>query len=249
MTSDSVKKPDGRHGARKNTLGLIVTIPSIYVSGPASELRLPGQDQQGQQQSNSFQSTSINNRNDSPPRLLSSPSIYFSIQEGNNRNLNNELNTSISSVREVVDMDSVDDGSCENVSTSAILNYCKMKVLRPYFRLLSILGWRPLLNQATLFENNLWVRIINCIYTALIIALILLGYILQYSCCYRQDGYNHTQVKRELIRLSFLPQLFPQQPHFSTSSDPERMGSTIKVTKGTKQKMKFKLQHNHCWMN
>lgn len=209
MTSDSVKKPDGRHGARKNTLGLIVNIPSIYVSGPASELRLPGQDQQGQQQSNSFQSTSINNRNDSPPRLLSSPSIYFSIQEGNNRNFNNELNTSISSVREVVDMDSVDDGSCENVSTSAILNYCKMKVLRPYFRLLSILGWRPLLNQATLFENNLWVRIINCIYTALIIALILIGYLLQYSCCYRQDGYkpytSETRVDPVLIPTTTLP--------------------------------------------
>lgn len=83
-----------------------------------------------------------------------------------------------------------DETSYESVSTSAILRYCKMKVLKPYFRLLSILGWRPLISQNTLFENAYWARIINCTYAVLILSLILTGYVLQFSSCYRQDGYR-----------------------------------------------------------
>lgn len=209
MTPNSSNK--GGYGARNNTLGLILTIPSIYVSGPASELRLAGQEQV---QSNSLhRSVSYNDQNESTARI-SSPSIYFSIQEGQNGPLheNHELNASMSSVREVVDMDSVEDLSRDYISTSAILNYCKLKVLRPYFRLLSILGWRSLVTQATLFENHLWVRVINCMYTAMIIALILMGYLLQYSCCYRQDGYKpyatETRLDPVIIPTTSVPPIF-----------------------------------------
>lgn len=84
----------------------------------------------------------------------------------------------------------MDETSYESVSTSAILRYCKMKVLKPYFRLLSILGWRPLISQNTLFENACWARLFNCTYVILILSLIVTGYVLQYSSCYRQDGYR-----------------------------------------------------------
>lgn len=200
-----INKAQRHVGTRRNTTGLILNIPPIFVSGPDSELRLPGQGLP--LQNSSLQSVSINHRNDSPPRI-GSPSIYFSTREAQNRQ-SNELDASMSSVREVVDMESVEDLSRDYISTSAILNYCKLKVLRPYFRLLSILGWRPLVNQATLFENHLWVRIINCVYTALIIALILMGYLLQYSCCYRQDGYKpyatETRIDPVIIPTTSIP--------------------------------------------
>lgn len=205
-------------------MGLKVTIPSIYVSVPASELRLPGQEQA---RSDSPQSPT---NNDSPPRL-SSPSIYFSIQEGQNRQLHNELNASMSSVREVVDIDSMEDLSRDYISTSAILNYCKQKVLKPYFRLLSILGWRPLVNQATLFENQFWVRIINCIYTALIISLILMGYFLQYSCCYRQDGYKPYTYDKLIDPVVISTTTSPPVFGFREGNQDRKMNQTEKVQK------------------
>lgn len=103
---------------------------------------------------------------------------------------------SVSSIQFISDGLSIDDGGYETVSTSAILRYCKMKVLVPYFRLLSLLGWRQLISQNTLFENPLWIKLINLLYTLLILGFILSGYTLQYSYCYRQDGYRpYTDVK------------------------------------------------------
>ena len=100
---------------------------------------------------------------------------------------------SMSSIQFISDagaFENLEDSSYESISTSAILRYCKTKVLKPYFRLLSILGWRPLISQTTLFQNALWARLINWCYSALILSLIITGYVLQYSSCYRQDGYR-----------------------------------------------------------
>ena len=98
--------------------------------------------------------------------------------------------SSIQFISDAAAFANMDETSYESVSTSAILRYCKMKVLKPYFRLLSILGWRPLISQNTLFENAYWARLINCTYVILILSLILTGYVLQFSSCYRQDGYR-----------------------------------------------------------
>lgn len=94
------------------------------------------------------------------------------------------------SVQLISDGLSIDDGGYDQVSTSAILRHCKLKVLVPYSRLLSLLGWRQLISQNTLFENPLWIKLINFLYVTLILALIISGYFLHYSFCYRQDGYR-----------------------------------------------------------
>lgn len=106
------------------------------------------------------------------------------------RELSENSFSSIQLISDIGAYTNIEEASFESISTSAILRYCKLKVLRPYFRLLSVLGWRPLISQATLFENALWARLLNFLYSAFIIALILTGYLLQYSSCYRQDGYR-----------------------------------------------------------
>ena len=102
----------------------------------------------------------------------------------------NSITSSIQFISDAGAFTNIEDSSYESISTSAILRYCKNKVLKPYFRLLSIIGWRPLISQTTLFENALWARIINVFYFFLILSLILTGYALQYASCYRQDGYR-----------------------------------------------------------
>lgn len=108
----------------------------------------------------------------------------------NIQNAQRDFEFSTSSVHDITDgafLD-LDDASYDNVSTSAILHYCKQRVLKPYFRMHSLLGWRPLYWQATRFENNFFIRLTNWCYTALILVLICTGYVLQHASCYRQDG-------------------------------------------------------------
>ncbi|RWS11248.1 uncharacterized protein B4U79_14579 [Dinothrombium tinctorium] len=81
------------------------------------------------------------------------------------------------------------DGVPSENSTAAILHFCKLKVLKPYFRLLSVLGWRPILYQWRPFEHHIFVKLINWTYTLLVMSLIICGYVLQYMTCYRHDGF------------------------------------------------------------
>ena len=73
-------------------------------------------------------------------------------------------------------------------STSAVLNYCKFKVLQPYFRLLSLIGWRPIFSSELAIKYFLLFKAINLFYFLLVILLIITGYFLQYCICYRFDG-------------------------------------------------------------
>ena len=73
-------------------------------------------------------------------------------------------------------------------STSVALYLCKRKVLRPYFRLLAMLGWRPIVYPIAP-EVTWYAKLFNVIYTALVILLMIVGYVLQYASCFRQDGY------------------------------------------------------------
>lgn len=73
-------------------------------------------------------------------------------------------------------------------STSVALHFCKRKVLRPYFRLLALLGWRPIFYPIAP-EVTWYAKLFNVIYTALVIFLMLVGYVLQFASCFRQDGY------------------------------------------------------------
>lgn len=83
------------------------------------------------------------------------------------------------------------ESTLEN-STAAVLNYCKSKVLRPYFKVLSTLAWRPLFPpRSTIPILNSFSRLINGLYSLVIIIFILSGYFLQYCICYRGDGLHH----------------------------------------------------------
>ena len=73
-------------------------------------------------------------------------------------------------------------------STSVALHLCKRKVLRPYFRLLAMLGWRPIIYPIAP-EVTWCAQIFNVIYTAIVFLLMIAGYIFQYASCFRQDGY------------------------------------------------------------
>lgn len=133
------------------------------------------------------------NSSNSQQRMSSHSAINCDILLPNAASRERDFEFSTSSVHNISDGGAfldLDDASYDNVSTSAILHYCKLKVLKPYFRMHSLLGWRPLFHQAQLFENKLWIRIINWIYTAFILSFIITGYLLQYSSCYRQDGLN-----------------------------------------------------------
>ena len=73
----------------------------------------------------------------------------------------------------------------EEVSVSVVLDYCKKRIFKPYFRLVSIVGLRPLFGPNTLFNLSQLPLIgcllssINIIYTLFVLLVILLGYLLQ----------------------------------------------------------------------
>ncbi|RZC43109.1 uncharacterized protein BDFB_000804, partial [Asbolus verrucosus] len=71
------------------------------------------------------------------------------------------------------------------LSVTAVLNYCKSKILNPYLRLLSVVGLRPVIvNQQ---EPCFCFQLINFAYVMLLVALLLIGYFLQYMACFRRD--------------------------------------------------------------
>ena len=73
----------------------------------------------------------------------------------------------------------------EEVSVSVVLNYCKNCVFKPYFRLVSIVGLRPLFGPTTLFRLSrlpligCFLRSINILYTLFVLLILLFGYLLQ----------------------------------------------------------------------
>ncbi|XP_023703335.1 uncharacterized protein LOC111862296 isoform X2 [Cryptotermes secundus] len=78
----------------------------------------------------------------------------------------------------------------ESLSTSALLYYCQCKILRPYSRLLCIMGLRP-----SAVENAERCCILSCCgykHLVLVLALMCVGYILQYMTCFRRDrGFDY----------------------------------------------------------
>lgn len=67
------------------------------------------------------------------------------------------------------------------ISTSAVLHYCKHKILRPYLRLLGVMGLRP-----TNSDDQFWrCSILTNIHTLQVTVFMCIGYILQYMACFR----------------------------------------------------------------
>lgn len=75
--------------------------------------------------------------------------------------------------------------SSTHQSVTAVLNFCKQKILNPYLRLLSLIGLRPLslhpLDTCTCLD------ILSHYYAIQVIAFVIAGYIIQYMACFRRD--------------------------------------------------------------
>lgn len=71
----------------------------------------------------------------------------------------------------------------ETLSTSAVLHYCKHKILKPYLRLLGVMGLRPTSAETEYFSYCYC--ILANFHTFQVIVFMCLGYILQFMACYR----------------------------------------------------------------
>ncbi|KAL0126840.1 hypothetical protein PUN28_005304 [Cardiocondyla obscurior] len=71
------------------------------------------------------------------------------------------------------------------ISTSAVLHYCKHKILRPYLRLLGVMGLRPTNSDDS--DNFLRCSILVNFHTVQVTIFMCIGYILQYMACFRRD--------------------------------------------------------------
>ncbi|KAH9374288.1 uncharacterized protein LOC144174968 isoform X2 [Haemaphysalis longicornis] len=76
------------------------------------------------------------------------------------------------------------------VSTSVVLTFCREKVLRHYFRLLTAVGWRPLVEVETNGRDRCQpaLQTLNIMYSMVAFVLVCLGHLLQYASCFRRDG-------------------------------------------------------------
>ncbi|GAB6018928.1 hypothetical protein CHUAL_000577 [Chamberlinius hualienensis] len=92
----------------------------------------------------------------------------------------NETSESTEIIRNIADLPEVD-----NATPSAVLHYCKRKVLVPYQRFLSMLGWRPIV---VLQDEGIFTKLGITLYTVVVILFTILGYILQYAACFRKDA-------------------------------------------------------------
>lgn len=87
----------------------------------------------------------------------------------------------------------------EHLSTSAVLHYCKHKILRPYLRLLGVMGLRPTSSDET--DHLSRYCILANFHTFQVTVFMCIGYILQYMACFRRDrGFCYKLLPLELQR-------------------------------------------------
>ncbi|XP_045510767.1 uncharacterized protein LOC123705792 isoform X1 [Colias croceus] len=111
------------------------------------------------------------------------------------------------SMRSSVDGNSVDIGEItetpetEYMSTSAILHYCKSKILLPYLKLLSVMGLRP---GADASNSSCYTNCLSHFHSAQVAVFMCLGYILQYMACFRRDrGFCYKLVPLTLTSIEY----------------------------------------------
>ncbi|XP_076236425.1 uncharacterized protein LOC143180524 [Calliopsis andreniformis] len=73
----------------------------------------------------------------------------------------------------------------ETLSTSAVLHYCKHKILRPYLRLLGVMGLRSVSSDDS-DRYSCYCVLVN-IHTLQVTIFMCIGYVLQYMACFRRD--------------------------------------------------------------
>ncbi|XP_048508297.1 uncharacterized protein LOC105686350 isoform X2 [Athalia rosae] len=88
----------------------------------------------------------------------------------------------------------------ETLSISAVLHYCKCKILRPYLRLLGVMGLRPTSGDDVGYYSCY--SILANLHTFQVCIFMCIGYVLQYMACFRRDrGFCYTllPVQYELV--------------------------------------------------
>ncbi|CAL1681450.1 unnamed protein product [Lasius platythorax] len=93
--------------------------------------------------------------------------------------------TSITTTFQSTQVDEITEDYENFISTSAILHYCKHKILRPYLRLLSVMGLRPTSSDDS--DHFLRCSILANFHTLQVTIFICIGYVLQYMACFRRD--------------------------------------------------------------
>ncbi|KAG5319778.1 NOL10 protein, partial [Acromyrmex heyeri] len=93
--------------------------------------------------------------------------------------------TSITTFQSTDQVDEITEDYENFISTSAVLHYCKHKILRPYLRLLGVMGLRPTNSDDS--DHFLRCSILSNLHTIQVTIFICIGYILQYMACFRRD--------------------------------------------------------------
>ncbi|XP_003741559.1 uncharacterized protein LOC100898501 [Galendromus occidentalis] len=84
----------------------------------------------------------------------------------------------------------------DHVSTSVVLRFCRTRVLRSYYRLLSAVGWRPVLNETNANGGSgaaFMRRLLNVLYSLTAMIFIVAGHVLAYITVYRRDSMDNTR--------------------------------------------------------
>ncbi|XP_033201086.1 nucleolar protein 10 lethal (2) 34Fd [Bombus vancouverensis nearcticus] len=127
-----------------------------------------------------FSIEKVNSNNESkngkdPPQQNHSGTIQESTPSGLS-NLHMQ-STEIGEITEMPDF--------EMLNTSAVLHYCKHKILRPYLRLLGVMGLKPISNDDS--QRCTCYCIFANLHTCQVAIFMCIGYILQYMACFRRD--------------------------------------------------------------
>lgn len=100
---------------------------------------------------------------------------------------------------QIIDIPTYCSPEPDHISVTAILQQCNVKVLKPYSRLLTLVGLQPVSFSYNTY--SCW-NITAHIYTVFIIILVLFGYILQYMSCFRRDrGFGYKEKPTTCFKL------------------------------------------------
>ncbi|XP_076683993.1 uncharacterized protein LOC143377000 isoform X2 [Andrena cerasifolii] len=98
----------------------------------------------------------------------------------------------------------------ETLSTSAVLHYCKHKILRPYLRLLGVMGLRPMSGDDS--DRCSRYCILTSLHTFQVAIFMCIGYVLQYMACFslfrRDRGFCY---KASPLQLEITPNISAQR--------------------------------------
>ncbi|XP_035708530.1 uncharacterized protein LOC110851020 isoform X2 [Folsomia candida] len=87
-----------------------------------------------------------------------------------------------------------DGAECANIS--GILQYCKRRILYPYFKLLGVMGLKPW-NADSHDDMCAVSRVLNKLWVVVVVLMLIVGYTLQFITCFRRDyGFDYEPVFR-----------------------------------------------------